>query len=270
MSESLRVMYHNVLSDPGHEAEQLAYFHALQDAYEPDVLFLTELRSGLVSELAPEKYHVDYAHAIKDRRHGWEGIGIVTRFHEDEVKITREQSWNGEPIRNYLRYDARELVRIEVPTAFGRIALYAGHIFHPHHLHYPVFGVTRPHQWRHLRNRLANEPLPFAWFADTNTLSARAVNRGLQPLRTKAQLLPHDGEGPQRTWRPVGPVTDFLRHHLAIDVPDVLYLDRAAVRSDLATRTQLETIPTFVDGVKNPSDHRPIMLTIASDINEQG
>ena len=261
MSESLRVMYHNVLSDPGHEAQQIEYFHALQEEYTPDVMFLTEQRESLVSELAPQKYHVDFSPAICDRRHGWEGIAVVSRLPKEQTTITREQSWIGEPILNYLRHDARELVRVEVPTEVGRRALYVGHIFHPHHLHYPMFGITRPHQWRHLRNRLANEPLPYAFFADTNTLSARAVERGLQPSRTRAVLLPHNGEGSQRTWRPVGPVTDYMRRRLGIDIRDVLYLDRCAVREDLVMHASLETVPTVVNGVKNPSDHRPILYT---------
>lgn len=262
MSESLSVIYHNVLADRGHEAEQIAYYRAMQKEYEPEITFLTEFRAALKYTLSIKDHTVDYRSAIDDRRHGQEGIAVVSRLKPDEMHITREQSWDGEPIKNRLRHDARELVRVELPRVSGGLALYAGHIFHPHHLHYPVFGVSRPKQWQHLRKTLASEPLPSAYLADTNTFFAASVRRALHKDAGDAILLPHTGHGPQRTWRPIGPMTRKLCALTGSNMPDILYLDRAAASRDLAPHVTLETLPPCIDGAYNPSDHRPIMLRI--------
>lgn len=264
MSSTVKIAYWNALAKKNIEAEQIDYYHALQEEYEPDILFITECREPLASELTPYKYGgVDYSPCIKDRRHGWEGIAVITRFALDQNSIRREQSWYGNPIKNKLRYDARELVCVKTPTDKGPIDAMAGHIIHPHHLlQHPSFNLTRPKQWRFLRDKLIAEERSFVWLADTNTLFRRSVNTGLEPSRTGAVLLPHTGEGNQRTWRPIGPVTGTLQKITGIEIGEVLTLDRAAVSSDLAEHSDLTTLPNVIAGVVNPSDHRAILLSI--------
>lgn len=277
MSETLKVAYWNMLDSipPQDEGHLLDYYHALHKVYRPDVLFLTECRGTIVNELAPQQYAVDFEPSIflknkpndtdvtpKDdgpRRGAAEGLAVVSRA-DLHTTISREQSWTGAPLDNGSRFDERQLVRVQVPFGGAQIALYASHIFHPHHLHHPSYNTTRIRQWRLLRERLAAEELPFAWFADTNTTLASTVQDRLKRAETGAVLLDHTGNIPQQTWTRI----NFFTRLLGVRLTDLLYLDRAAVSEDLLSHAKLQTLPVKIGRAVNPSDHRPIMMTITA------
>jgi hypothetical protein len=247
-----KVLYWNCLMTSPH-SERFAYLDSLLEAHQPDIVGITEfnetaLDDGLQAIAHKYGYDVDYENAISYENE-FEGILVLSL---GKTAITRMAPWP-EITKKFLgkRWDHRQVVRCE----YNGFAVYFGHITHPHE--HPRLSARRTIEWKHHRENLENEPLPYAWFADTNTTLARTVKQRLGNVA----LLEHD----KRTWG-YRPVRDYALGPVKIRATQkqfsrLLYLDRCAVRPDVKDDVTFTVLPPVSNGIVCPSDHLPILLS---------
>lgn len=233
--------------------ERLAYLDAILDTKRPELVGITEFNESALDEdftkiATTYNYDIDFAPAISYDG-DWEGIVVLST---GDTTISRLSPWPKVTKRLFgNRKDHRQAVRCER----NGFTVYFGHITHPHE--HPLLTARRKEEWAHYKKMLAAELNPYAWLADSNTTFARTVQKRLGDVA----LLGHN----RRTWgyRPVkdrsfGPVNIPATR---IQFSRALYLDRCAVRPDLADKISLEVIPPVYEGHTCPSDHLPILMT---------
>lgn len=239
------------------QEERLAYLEEILTMYQPDLVGITEFKESALdkdfSALSSKfGYAIDFEPAISYEG-DWEGIVVLAK---GKTKITRLSPWPKITKRLFgARADHRQAVRCER----NGFTVYFGHITHPHE--HPRLSARRTEEWAQYRAMLEKEKNPYAWFADTNTTLARTVQKRLGDVA----LLGHD----RRTWgyrpvkdRTIGPINIQATR---IQFSRALYLDRCAVRPDLARLVSLTVIPSVFNGQKCPSDHLPILMAADQD-----
>jgi hypothetical protein len=244
-AKPVRVAYWNMLFNAP-VTEQMRYLEEL--GHVASTILLTECPAETAKIL---KY--DYEYVDVDERMSFKGrrYGMVV-LSQDEVDVKRSTPW---PAINYTgplgEYrDHRDVVRVKVPHGrLGDIAVYGAHISHPHYIWRPRINMRRGQEWRAHARLLAEEELPFLWMADTNTFLASTVSERLRLAETDAKLLQHVS-GP--TWGPG-----------MLAPSKMLYLDRVAASGELAEHTTLHTLPHNLNGVRCPSDHRPVLAVVS-------
>lgn len=233
--------------------DRFAYLDSLLKSHRPDIVGITEFNEaaiddGLLKIAQKYGYSIDYESAIS-YENKFEGILVLSL---EKTVITRMAPWP-EIKKVFLgkRWDHRQVVRCE----YNGFAVYFGHITHPHE--HPRLSARRSTEWKYHRENLAAEPLPYAWFADTNTTLARTVKQRLGNV----VLLEHD----KRTWG-YRPVRDYLFGPVKIKATQMqfsrlLYLDRCAVRPDVKDSVTFTVLPPVSNEIVCPSDHLPILLS---------
>ncbi len=232
-------------------AEQLQYVRALQEEYDPKVLFLAECKPELADALQAEKLfpHFDVSTTIlyKGRTYG-----LAVAF-QDGVSVSRYKNWKDleHGTRKFAPYyDRRDAIRAVIAhPELGSVALLAGHISHPQHLCInPGFNIRRTQEWAAHADVIAQQD-HFIWLGDTNTFLRRTVDKRLRVTELGASNLSHEGG---RTWGFDLPL-----------LPKLLYLDRAVASTEVSERSRLLTVPAQLLGVNNPSDHLAVCVQIA-------
>lgn len=237
------------------EQERLDYLQELLNEYKPDIVGLTEFRES--SSMSPQfqaladkhGFTIDFESSIE---FNGEREGILV-MHLGQAAVTRSTPWPAVTLKSRFgtRWDRRQAVRCELQG----FAVHFGHVTHPHES--VQLSRRRTAEWQAYRKILHDEPLPFAWFADTNTTLARTVQKRLGNVALLLHDRPTWGFRPMKDRR-IGAV-QFRAS--TWQTPRILHLDRCAVRPDLADAVQFKVVPPIVNDTVCPSDHLPLFFS---------
>lgn len=230
-------------------ADQAAYAHALmtplQDEVPPVALVIQECTKPLKHYLQENYDHV-YFHAGITIKGIQQGICMVS---QQPAEVSWFKDWPSVTTKSL--QDSREYMRAVVPIdGIGHTALYGIHLTHPHWWWKLSLYKRRAVEAAAVYQRLSQETGPFIGIGDMNTARDHAVSRLFDLSSLGAHVVPNYTE---KSWG-----------FGSADSPRLFSVDKAFVSQELAGNVTVQTVPKIVRGVKNPSDHRAIELSIVT------